>query len=758
MSLLVVGALLFESGCSASNKKVQLSTPTIVWATPSAITYGTALSSAQLNATSTTAGTFSYSPAAGTVLASGSQTLTVSFVPSDTTKYTTARATVTIKVNQATPTITWATPASIAYGTALNAAQLNAMSTIAGIFSYLPADGTMLDIGTHILTANFIPVDTVNYTNSSATVNLTVDKGKPIITWNTPAEITFGTGLSSAQLNATANVPGSFSYLPAARAILGVGTQTLTTTFTPTDTTEYNTTTATTELSITLPSTPSQPTMPTTVCAAPTAMDVSSMTARVVGAGTAASCTADTLQNAVSNGGYITFNCGSGNTTIPITSSIEVTASPTVIDGGGTITLDGGGVARIVEIQGFVASTSFRNLTFINGYGGESPDGGPTGYISTDFFNASGGAIRGNYLNTIEVINSVFENNMALFGSGGAIFANSGNVLNLTGSVFSGNKGGYGSAIFGMAAGLNVNNSIFTNNGIAETSDDASTWYPIYGGAINVDGTGNAGTFALCGSDFEGNVSPASGGALSLWFYAPDVVTIDRSTFKNNTVWASPNPTETGLATGGAANIGMGYSNTEGVVGSMLVKNSTFIENTAEGSKGIAGGLALFSDGGSTAAYNNTFYENTGATGADMSFGGWSSPDWTNPTPYIYLTNDTFAYGSGSTTSLSLSGYNYIINDSAFLENGAAVCNFVGTGSNNLQYAASGSTTSCTSGSALTLNPQLSAPANNGGPTLTMLPASTSPLIGAGSNCESTDQRGVARTSSACTIGAVEVK
>src|SRR5437588_771166 len=48
-------------------------TPAIVGPSPAAITYGTALSAAQLNATTTVTGTFAYSPAAGTVLSAGSQ-------------------------------------------------------------------------------------------------------------------------------------------------------------------------------------------------------------------------------------------------------------------------------------------------------------------------------------------------------------------------------------------------------------------------------------------------------------------------------------------------------------------------------------------------------------------------------------------------------------------------------------------------------------------------------------------------------------
>src|SRR5438067_5385171 len=96
-------------------------TPTIIWANPASIAYGTALSGTQLNATANVPGTFTYTPAAGTVLNAGAnQTLSVTFTPTDTTNYTTKTATVTITVQQATPTITWTNPASITYGTALS--------------------------------------------------------------------------------------------------------------------------------------------------------------------------------------------------------------------------------------------------------------------------------------------------------------------------------------------------------------------------------------------------------------------------------------------------------------------------------------------------------------------------------------------------------------------------------------------------------------------------------------------------------------
>jgi RHS repeat-associated protein len=79
-------------------------TPTITWAAPAAISYGTALSAAQLNATASVAGTFAYTPALGTVLSGGAQTLTVTFTPTDTADFSTATATVLLAVNGASGT------------------------------------------------------------------------------------------------------------------------------------------------------------------------------------------------------------------------------------------------------------------------------------------------------------------------------------------------------------------------------------------------------------------------------------------------------------------------------------------------------------------------------------------------------------------------------------------------------------------------------------------------------------------------------
>ena len=98
---------------------VNKATPTITWSTPSAITYGTALSATQLNASSGgVAGTFTYSPASGTTPNAGTQTLSVAFVPTDTTNYNAVAATnVSLTVNKAGLTVT-ADAKTRAYGAA----------------------------------------------------------------------------------------------------------------------------------------------------------------------------------------------------------------------------------------------------------------------------------------------------------------------------------------------------------------------------------------------------------------------------------------------------------------------------------------------------------------------------------------------------------------------------------------------------------------------------------------------------------------
>jgi hypothetical protein len=151
-------------------------------------------------------------------------------------------------VNKATPKITWPTPASVVYGTALSVAQLNATASVPGTFAYDPAAGEVLAAGKHELSVAFTPKNTADEATVQATVSLTVSKATPIITWQAPAAISYGTPLGAGQLRATALVPGTFVYTPAAGTVLTAGNQTLSVTFTPTDTADY--TTAQTKVSL----------------------------------------------------------------------------------------------------------------------------------------------------------------------------------------------------------------------------------------------------------------------------------------------------------------------------------------------------------------------------------------------------------------------------------------------------------------------------------------------------------------------------
>jgi hypothetical protein len=161
--------------------------PTLTWVPAVlSVVYGTPLGAQQLNAVATTpagaalAGVLTYTPAAGAVLDAGAQTLQVVFTPTDAVDYLPASGSVTITVTPAKPVITWATPASIAYGVPLSATQLDA--TVAGVtgaalpgtLTYTPAAGAVLNPGTQTLTVSFAPTNTLDYTTATGSVQLTV--------------------------------------------------------------------------------------------------------------------------------------------------------------------------------------------------------------------------------------------------------------------------------------------------------------------------------------------------------------------------------------------------------------------------------------------------------------------------------------------------------------------------------------------------------------------------------------------------------
>ena len=115
------------------------------------------------------------------------------------------------QVAKITPVVTWATPASIAHGTALSVTQLDATANVPGIFNYIPAAGTVLSVGANQnLSAFFTPTDTTDYTTAIGSAQITVTPAAP-----TPLISVTGDGLpipdgESAPSTNTATDFGSF--------------------------------------------------------------------------------------------------------------------------------------------------------------------------------------------------------------------------------------------------------------------------------------------------------------------------------------------------------------------------------------------------------------------------------------------------------------------------------------------------------------------------------------------------------------------
>jgi hypothetical protein len=236
--------------------------PTLTWATPAAITYGTSLSAIQLDATASVPGSFQYTPGSGTVLHAGSdQKLSVSFTPKDTVDYTTASGTVTINVNNLTPILTVHGVSTIYDGnphpatfsiTGANGDNLTGMVSL----TYNGSSAMPVQAGTYTVTATF-PGNSDYSSVTDSSQQVVIAKAAPTLTWATPAAIIAGMPLGPAQLNASSSVSGTFAYSPPAGTVLGAGSgQFLSVTFTPADAINYLSATAQVSIDVTAPPAP----------------------------------------------------------------------------------------------------------------------------------------------------------------------------------------------------------------------------------------------------------------------------------------------------------------------------------------------------------------------------------------------------------------------------------------------------------------------------------------------------------------------
>nr|MBA2481889.1 hypothetical protein [Planctomycetota bacterium] len=134
-------AITFVNGTLTITK----ATPVVTWAAPAAITYGTALDATQLNASSSVAGTFVYTPASGTVLAAGARTLSVTFTPTDGADYNPVTTTVALTVNPAPLTITTVNVSKI-YGAALPGFTVTSVGFVTGTDVTLSVGGAPVPV------------------------------------------------------------------------------------------------------------------------------------------------------------------------------------------------------------------------------------------------------------------------------------------------------------------------------------------------------------------------------------------------------------------------------------------------------------------------------------------------------------------------------------------------------------------------------------------------------------------------------------
>ena len=151
---------------------------------------------------------------------------------SDSKTFSIAQANATINVSGYSGVYDGGAHGATGSATGVNGENLSGLLNLGASFTNVPGG-----------TAHWTFAGNTNYASSGGDVSITITKVTPTINWNNPADITYGTALSPTQLNATANVAGTFSYTPASGTIVNAGpSQPLLASFTPSDAANYNAT------------------------------------------------------------------------------------------------------------------------------------------------------------------------------------------------------------------------------------------------------------------------------------------------------------------------------------------------------------------------------------------------------------------------------------------------------------------------------------------------------------------------------------
>ena len=249
--------------------------------------------------------------------------------------------------------------------------------------------------------------------------------------------------------------------------------------------------------------------------------------ARVVGNGTARSCTSAAVVKAVRAGGHVRFDCGAQPVTIKLRATAKVlnTRRAVTLDGGGMVTLSGDGKRRILYMntcdpkQTFTTShcqdqatprLTVQDIAFTRGNAtGERLDGGGGGAIF-----ARGGQLK--------ILRSTFTANRC-DGTGpdlggGAVRALSqyrGRPVHVRGSRFTRNVCSNGGALSSIGVSWTIAGSTFTRNrAIGRGANPAKAGTPGGGSGGAIYNDGNRFTLTLTDTRISDNEAREGGGAL----------------------------------------------------------------------------------------------------------------------------------------------------------------------------------------------------------------------------------------------------
>lgn len=303
-------------------------------------------------------------------------------------------------------------------------------------------------------------------------------------------------------------------------------------------------------------------------------------------------------------------------------------------------------------------------------------------------------------------------------GAGRPSAALAASSVTISGITFTGGRAGHGGAIAAYNTALTVDNCVVTGN------------YAYYsGGGIYIDSYGAS--LTVNNSTISNNTAGNVGGGLAT---TSSAITVNQSS-----------------VTGNSASGGGGIFIHNDNANALMVTASTVSGNSASGTNyySYSGGGGVYARHVGATISNSTIASNTSSRYGGGVIGHVSAGTYPTTVSNSTISGNSASYGGGisETSNATITLTNSAVGGNTATSN-PDVSTYSG-GSIAAAFNLVGNTGTATitdnGGNLLNVAPQLGALANNGGPTMTMLPLAGSPLIDAGDPAFSglaTDQRG----------------